>query len=483
MRRRATSGVVKTGLSQGARLIIQFVSAVALSRLLTPSEFGVLAMAAPVVAFAAMFQDLGLTQAVVQKPTLTQAEISALFFVSLGMSIALALALAALSPVVSAFYGEPRVGMLTAAMGINIALGGAGALHYALLNRRMQFGVLAIIDVAAVVGSLVASLAFALLYHSFWALYAGSLVGALIPVIGYWTASGWRPSRPRRGSGVSTALRFGANVTGFNLANFFSRNLDNVLIGRVWGEAPLGLYDRAYKLLLLPLQQINGPVSKIMLPVLSQLVDDPIRYRGAFLRVLAQMMLLTLPGIAFMVGTADLLIPTLLGKQWSGASPLFAVLGLASFVQILNNPTGWLFMSQNRTREYMLWGVCASVTCIISFLVGLPYGPIGVAVAYTVGEYIRTPILWWYVTRRGPILSSAVIRVGLPHFLGVLASLAAVACARALLPSDPALVLGVSLVASFAASLLVVAALPLGRGTISQTIGMIGGRFQRAHPS
>lgn len=131
----------------------------------------------------------------------------------------------------------------------------------------------------------------------------------------------------------------------------------------------------------------------------------------------------------------------------------------------------------------MLWGVCASVTCIISFIVGLPYGPIGVAVAYTVGEYIRTPILWWYVTRRGPIRPSAVIRVGLPHFLGVLASLAAVACARALLPPDPALVLGVSLVASFAASLLVVAALPLGRGTISQTIGLIGGRFQRAHSS
>jgi polysaccharide transporter, PST family len=194
------------------------------------------------------------------------------------------------------------------------------------------------------------------------------------------------------------------------------------------------------------------------------------------------MMLLTLPGIAFMVGTADLLIPTLLGKQWSGASPLFAVLGLASFIQILNNPTGWLFISQNRTREYMLWGVVASVTCIISFVVGLPYGPIGVAVAYAAGEYIRTPILWWYVTRRGPIRSSEIIRLGLPHFIGVLASLAAVGCVRAVLPAVPTLILGVSLVASFAASLSVIAALPLGRSTISQTIGLVSNRFQRARP-
>ena len=97
----------------------------------------------------------------------------------------------------------------------------------------------------------------------------------MVPAIGFWVAESWRPSLPRRGSDVKSSLHFGANVTGFNVANFFARNLDNVLIGHTWGDRPLGLYDRAYKLLLMPLQQINNPMSKVMLPVLAQLAPRP----------------------------------------------------------------------------------------------------------------------------------------------------------------------------------------------------------------
>ena len=478
---RATSGMVQTGLAQGIRLAVQFGSVIVLSRLLPPSEFGLLAMAGPLVGFAALFQDLGLTQAVVQKARLTQAEVSALFAISLGVSAALALLVAAASPLASWFYGEPRVGALMAAMGLNIVLGGAGSLHYALLNRRMQFGALAFIDAAAAVGGLAASAAFALVYPNAWALYAGAVAGSLIPAAGYWIASGWRPSLPRRGAGVGAALRFGANVTGFNLANFLARNLDNVLIGRAWGGEALGLYDRAYKLLLAPLQQINNPVSKVMLPVLSHLLDDPARYRSAFLRTLSQVLLLSLPGVAFMAATSDLLVPVLLGQQWAGAAPIFTALGAAAFLQVLNNPTGWLFISQGRTREYFHWGLFGSATSIISFVVGLPYGPLGVAVAYAAGEYVRTPILWWYVARRGPVRVRDIVRLALPHFTGVAASLAAIAGVR-LLFSAPWATLGLSLAASFAAALAALALFSQGRDTLGETLRLAWRAWTRLVP-
>ena len=483
LRRRATTGVVIIGLSQLVRVAVQFGSVVVLSRLLLPAEFGLLAMAGPVVGFAALFQDLGLTQAVVQKKRLTQQEVSALFAVSFGMSVALALLLLALAPVAGAYYGEPRVATLTAAMSLNVMLGGVGSLHYALLNRRMRFDVLAAIDATAALAGLAAAVAGALVTHSFWALYVGNLVSALVPACGYWLASGWRPSRPRLGLGLADAFHFGANVTGFNVANFFARNLDNVLIGHAWGNRPLGLYDRAYKLLLLPLQQINNPISKVMLPVLSQLAADPDRYRGAFLRTLAQMLLVTLPGIAFMVGTADLLIPLLLGRQWADAAPIFAALGLASFPQALNNPAGWLFMSQNRTREFMYWGLFGSATCILSFAVGLPYDAYGVAVAYTVGEYLRTPLLWWYVTRRGPIRVQHMLHMALPHAVGALAALAGVAMVRAVLPAEPLVTLGASLAAAFGASLLAVSAFPQGRQTLRNTAGLLARRHAGPVPA
>ena len=474
LRQRAISGVMKTGLSQGVRLLVTFGSTVILSRLLIPAEFGLLAMAGPIVGFAALFQDLGLTQAVVQKPTLTQQEVSALFFISVGVCGALALILLGLAPFAALFYGEPRVGALTAALGFNVAIGGTASLPYALLNRQMRFGAVAGIEAAAAVGSLVVAVAMALVLHNAWALYAGSLAGTVIPAAGCWLAAGWRPSLPRRGSGAGAALHFGANVTGFNIANFLSRNLDNVLIGRAWGERPLGLYDRAYKLLLFPLQQINGPIAKVMLPVLSQMVGEPVRYRRAFLRTLSQILLISLPGIAFMVGTSDVLIPVVLGRQWAEASSIFSMLGLAGFLQMLNSPSGWLFVSQNRTREYMVWGFVSAGLSVISFIAGLPYGPIGVASAYAVCELVRTPLLWWGVARRGPVTLGWMVRTAAPHYAGALASLGAVALVRQAGPMPVFDMLGLSLAASFAASLLVLAMFPSGRETVTQALQLTG---------
>jgi PST family polysaccharide transporter len=473
LRGRATAGVMKIGLSQVVRVTVQFGSVVMLSRLLSPSDFGLLAMMWPVIGFVGLFQELGLTQAVVQRAQVTQAEVSALFCVSLGVSIGLAALLVVTSPLVTWFYGESRVGPLTAAMSVNVILSGAGSLHYALLSRRMQFGAMAAIDACAAVGGLMASVTSALLYHSFWALYAGVVVAALISTVGLWIATGWWPSLPRLSPGVGAALRYGGNVTGFNVANFFARNLDNVLIGRAWGERPLGLYDRAYRLMMLPLLQVNAPIARVMLPVLSRMASEPQRYGPVFLRMMAQMLLVTLPGIAFMVGTGDVLIPILLGRQWADATPIFVALGMAGFLQALNNPTGWLLMSQNRTRDYMHWGVFSSITCAVSFFIGLPYGPFGVAVAYAVGEYLRTPILWWYTTRRGPVSFGNVIRMALPHFSGAVASVAAILGMRALVSMEPFLVLGTSLILSFLVSGAVLALFSGGRATIMQSVALI----------
>jgi PST family polysaccharide transporter len=484
LRGHATSGMLKTGLSQGIRVVVQFASVVILSRLLLPAQFGLLAMAGPVVAFAWLFQDLGLTQAIVQKPSIEHREVSSLFFLSFGMSVALALILALAAPAVGWFYGQPEVALLTAAMGINIILGGAGTTQYALLNRRLKFGTLAIIDAASAIIGLAVSIGLALRYHSFWALYGGSVAAVLVPTVLYWWVTGWRPSWPKRNSGVRHALTFGLDVTGFNLANFFARNLDNVLIGRYWGDRPLGLYDRAYKLLLFPLQQINNPLAKVMLPVLSQMNGDPDRYRYAFLRALSQVLLMTLPGIAFLVGTSKTIIPILLGYQWADAAPIFAALGMASFVQVLNNPSGWLFMSQGRTREYMYWGLFGSVTAIISFVVGLPYGVVGVAVAYAASEYVRTPILWWYIGRSGPVRARDIVEQSFPHYVGAAASLIAVLLVQPLLPQSKFLLLGLSLVISYSASLVGIILFGRGRDTLAESMTLIKQvlrRFQTTH--
>lgn len=450
-------GALVTGGSQAVRLACQFASVIVLSRLLSPEHFGIVAMAAPVMGFIGLFQDLGLTQATVQKKDITHGEVNTLFWLNLGISALLAGLMVLAWPLVTQFYGDPRAGVLVAAMSLQLVLVGGTGQHLALLNRRMEFGRIAILDGLSAVLGLAVSVVWALVDPTFWALYAGGTATALAGLAGGWMLSRWRPGLPRWTPGAGRLVHFGAGITGFNFANFFSRNLDNILIGRYRGNAELGLYDRAYRLLLFPLQQVTNPLSRVMVPALSRMTDQPERYRNAFLRVIPILLLVTLPGVALAVALADILVPFALGQQWTGSAVIFQALGFAGLLQPLNNPSGWLFISQGRSTEFMRWGIFVALTSIVAFVIGLPYGAFGVALAYAVSEYVRTPFLWFYIGKRGPIRAGDVTRVAFPFVVGGHLAVGVLWALRPHLPQDPlpALALGTVLsylmVAGFAA--------------------------------
>lgn len=457
LRRSVGRGAMMTGGAQGVRLACQFASVIVLSRLLSPEDFGIVAMAAPVMGFVGLFQDLGLMQATVQKKRITHAEVNALFWINMGISALLAGILVLAAPLAARFYGEPGVGLLVAALSLQILVSGAGGQHHAILNRRMQFGRLAVLDSVAALAGLAVAIAWALADPGYWALYAGGMATAVTGTAMAWAASGWRPGWPRWAAGAGGLVNFGAGITGFNFANFFARNLDNVLIGRYRGNEELGLYDRAYKLLLFPLQQVTNPLSRVMVPALSRMTDEPHRYRHAYLRVAPILLLVTLPGVALAVALADLLVPFALGPQWAGSALIFQALGLAGLLQPLNNPAGWLFISQGRSAEFMRWGIVTAVTSVAAFAVGLPYGAYGVALAYAASEYLRTPFLWLYVGRRGPVGAGDMARAAFPFVVGAHLAMGLLWALRPHLPEAPlpALVLGTALsyllVAGFAA--------------------------------
>lgn len=483
LRKSVGRGAVVTAVAQGVRVATQTISVIVLSRLLSPQDFGVVAMSAPVLAFVALFQDFGLTQATIQKSGIRHEEVNYLFWVNVAVSAVLACVLAGAAPLVAAFYGEPRVTDLVAACGLQIMAYGLGAQHVALLTRRMQFTRLAIIDVASAVAGLAVSIAWTFIDRSYWALFAGTLTGAVLPTLCYWASSRWRPGLPRRVEGIGELINFGAGVTGFNFANFFARNLDNVLIGKYWGEAQLGLYDRAYKLLLFPLSQITNPLAKVMVPALSRLKDEPDRYRSAYLRVMPLILLVALPGVAFATAMSDTLIPFVLGEQWRESARIFLALGFAGLLQPLNNPAGWLFVSQGRSGDFMRWGIITAVTSVMAFVIGLPYGALGVAVAYAISEYLRTPFLWLYVGRTGPLRATHVLRAATPFVLGAHLALALVWLAKPMLPADHILALACAAVLSYAATIVVALAFGAGREALREGLKLIPAWGFSAAPS
>jgi PST family polysaccharide transporter len=286
-----------------------------------------------------------------------------------------------------------------------------------------------------------------------------------------WFACGWRPGRPARGAGVRSMLAFGGNFTGFSVINYFARNLDNLLIGRFWGSQQLGLYAKAYQLLLLPIDQINSPVTTVAVPALSRLNDSPERYRRVYLRIMEKVAMLTMPAVALMIAVSDWVVLVVLGPQWAEAGRIFAVLGVAALLQPVNNTTGWLFISQGRTRDMLRWGLVGGMIIIASIVAGLPWGATGVATSYSlVFVCVVTPLLYSFVGRTGPVRPRDIYATVAPSFCAAAAvGVALFLFRRWFEVRSPLLGIAAALAISLPVALAVLYALPAGRRALRDT--------------
>jgi O-antigen/teichoic acid export membrane protein len=401
--RLALRGGLVTGGAQVLRMAIQFVSVVVLARLLVPEDFGLVASVSPIVAFVGLFQNLGLQQAVIQRKEIAERQLNQVFWISALVGLTCTLVIVALSPAVATFYGDSRMTAITIAAALPLLLGSLAALPLALMNRHLKFGQLALNDVYAAVVGLLVTAAAAWLGMGYWSLVIGPAASAAVALLAAWWATRWVPGRPEFRIDRDI-ISFGANLTGFNLVNFFSRNLDNILIGKFAGPVDLGYYDRAYKLLLFPLQNITQPLSRVMIPLMSRIQDDKARFRDIYLRTNWLLAMVTMPGIAALTLAAEPTVSILFGEKWLAVAPIFAWLGIASLMQPVSSTTGWLFICQGETKTMFHWGIYSSLTTVLSFVVGLQWGAVGVAAAYAISGYVlRVPVLAWLLQRLGPV--------------------------------------------------------------------------------
>lgn len=413
-RKRAVSGAIVTGLGASSRALLHVIAIVVLARLLTPDDFGVMAMIFPIIAFASILQEGGLTLAVLQRDRISDEELSTVFWINAALGLALCVLLLAVAPVVADFYAEPRVAGLTAASGPLVLLSALAAQHLTLLNRSMHFGKLALIDGLSLTVGTALAIAVAYFYQSYWAIFLLTFGATAAAGLLSWSFSGWRPGRCAPLSQVSDVIRFGAHFTLGNVATYFGRNLDKVLIGRYWGTSALGFYERAYKIVLLPILFVHNPLFRLVVPMLSQSRQDPERYCRMFMLAFQLSLLLTIPGIVLLAAAARELVTLVMGPQWTSGAPIFAWLAVSCLGQLATGPLTMLFVSQDRAREAMISSVATSIYSSLAFVIGLPWGAQGVAIAYAISELIRTPVLLWYATRAGPVSFSDTARAILP---------------------------------------------------------------------
>lgn len=434
--RGAAAATMVTAAAQGWRFAIGIASTIILARLLGPSDFGVFAMAAPIVGFVGLFQDFGLGRALIQQQILTRVQLESLFWFSILAAAVGTAVLVAAAPAMAAFYDEPRLVAVQVALAFSLLVGPFVTQPTSLLLRQARFSATAAVDAGAATIGFVCAILLAALNAGVWALVGGALAGSVAAAVAAALLTRWFPGRPVFRREARKLVAFGAGVFIYDLSNFISRYAHAVVIGFSSGAVQLGYYDRASRLLLAPLQQVSAPLNKVALPSLARLTGDPAGYRKLYLGMLRVVLTLTQPVVVVVIIAANEIIPAVLGEGWSEAAAIFAVLGLSALHQPATMTLSWLFQSQARTVENARIGVGAAAATVLAMVVGSRWGALGVAIAYVaVDSLVRAPALWCAALRTGPVAWRDATPVLATHAIAVVGAAAAQIAVRSVI--DP----------------------------------------------
>jgi len=368
--------------------LVQIIGIMILARLLTPADFGLVAM---VLAFSMLLQNFGVngfTEATIQRKGIEHKQISTFFWINISLNLALALLFIACAPLFAWFYKEPQIKLIVVVMSLSIFFAGASSQHIALLMRKMQFYKYAAINMLAVTLSLIIAIILALLDFGYWALVARWVASPLITAVCAWTFCRWRPSLPVWDVKIKPMVKFAMNIYGVFSVDYFSRNLDKMLIGRYLGAQLLGYYQRAYYLLSLPTNQITAPLTNVVIATLSRLTDNLqkfLRYYSNALSIVAFIGMFLSAGFTLMGKDIILL---LLGPQWNIAGKIMSIFGPGVGIMLIYTTNVWLHYSLGNADRCFRWSFFKVIVTTLCILIGLRHGIFGVAVGYIVSFYI-----------------------------------------------------------------------------------------------
>jgi O-antigen/teichoic acid export membrane protein len=363
---------------------LAFVSSILLARLLSPADFGLMAMAAVIINFVDLFSNLGTAAAIVQQRTLSRELLSSLFWLNAGFGAAVAILLFGLAPVLAAFYREPHLTVVMQCLAVTLCLGGLRCVHQALIQRELSFDLLAKVEIIAGVISLACGLVLAYLGFGVWSLVAQTIVWHAVMTVALWLFSSWRPQWLFEWSSIKAVASYSLNLTGFSVFNYFARNADKFIIGRYLGAQELGYYDLGYRLLLYPVNAITSVVGRVIFPAYAKIQDDNVRLRRTFLRISFSIALVSFPIMFGLMVVADEFVLALFGPNWTPMIKLLVVLAPIGAVQSIVTTVGTIYQAKGRTDWLLWWGIGSGSLVVVSFIIGLQWGIVGIAVSYAV---------------------------------------------------------------------------------------------------
>jgi len=395
---RTAHGAVVTTAAQAATFVLRMGSTIVLARLVTPRDFGLVAMVTAFTGFLGLLRDGGLSMAAVQRSSITDEQTSTLFWINLAVGGLLALLCGLLAPILVRFYGEPRLFGIAMVIGLGFVFNGAAIQHRALLQRTLRFRALAAIDTGSLLVTIAVAIAAAAAGAGYWAIVLMTIGLPAAATIGAWMITRWIPGPPRRGAGVRSMLWFGGTVTLNNIIVYIAYNTDKVLLGRFWGAEMLGMYGRAYQLINIPTDNLNAAVGLVAFPALSRMQHDAARLREYFLKGYGFYQCLVIPITAGCLLYADDIIRVFLGPKWMAAAPIFRLLAPTVLAFALVNPLAWLMLAAGYALRSLKIALIIVPVVVAGYSLGLRGGPEGVAIGFSSAMLLLVvPIVAWSI--------------------------------------------------------------------------------------
>ena len=458
---------------QWGRYALQLLALVVFSRLLSPADFGLVAMVTGIVGIAYVIGDFGLSLAALQADELTGHQRSNLFWINTGIGVAIALVVCVAAGPLASFYGDPRVEQVTVVLASVFLLNGVAVQFRTELNRELRFGVIAAADFLGQAAGFAVALAGALAGWSYWALVAMQVVAAAATNAILVVRAHWWPGWYRRGTPMRSLLVFGVNTSLTQVINYVSTNIDQVVIGRVWGATTLGFYNRAFQIARIPAQQVAAPLTRVVLPHLSRRQNDRASYLDAVKKTQLALATLLLSLLAFVAGTGDWLVPVVLGGGWQEAVPLLRALCLAGALQAIGYVAYWVLLSQGKTGLLFATELGARIVMIALIVVAAAWGPLWVALAAAAGQLLLLASAAFFALPRANVPAGPVLFPALrPALVFALAAAAAWGAGRSAgdLPDAVALLVGTG---AFLGVCVAALALPICRRDVGVLLALV----------
>jgi len=390
---KVAKGIMWTGSSAATVTLLNFGILAVLARLLSPSDFGLMGMVMVVTGFATMIADLGLGSAVIQRQNVTHEQISTFFFLNIIFGIVLGGIVYFTSGLIEKIFKTTDLVSLLKVISFSFLIISLGQTFRTLLVKWMNFKKLAMVEVSGIFIYGISSITLAVKGFGVWSLVIGFLVRQIGETVLLWIFTAFKPQLFFNLKKVKNLFNFGIYVFGERIFNYFNRNLDYIIIGFFLGAEALGFYTLAYQLMLFPLFKISHVILKVIFPAFSRIQNENKKMRDGYLKIVKYISLATFPMMVGIFVVAPEFINVIYGAKWQPTVLVLQILCLVGIFQSIGTTVGTIQYAKGRPDIGFKWNLFTLCFIATAFFVGVKWGIVGVAVAYTLVSIILSPII------------------------------------------------------------------------------------------